>query len=113
MHETSIIEGAMKIVLAKAEEHKISKVNTITAKVGELSGVLPEALVFAFEFISKGTIAEGAEFKIDAVKASAKCRTCDLIFEIDHFNKRCPMCNEFCGNIITGHELYIDTMEGE
>ncbi|MFZ5986067.1 MAG: hydrogenase maturation nickel metallochaperone HypA [Bacillota bacterium] len=113
MHETAIMEGAMEIVLAKAKENNLSKINIITAKVGELSGALPEALVFAFDAISKGTIADGALFKIDTVKATAKCEPCDMIFEVDSFNKLCPRCNTFSRNILTGYELYINTIEGE
>ncbi len=113
MHETSIVAEVIKIVLAKAREYKISKVNAITAKVGELTGVSPEALSFAFEVFSKGTIAAEAEFKLNTVKASAKCETCEVIFAINHVNKKCPVCHRFCNNILTGYELLIETIEGE
>lgn len=100
MHEIAIIEGAIEIILANAKDNDIRRINMITVRVGELSGVLPEALSFAFQCISTGTIAEGAQFQIDRVKATAKCLTCDIVFEIDHFNKLCPKCKLFCNNVL-------------
>lgn len=105
------MNDAMKIILDKAKENNAEKINSITVKIGELSGVMPEALTFAFEIISKDTIAEGSLFQIDRVKATAACRDCGCTFEIDHYNKLCPKCNKYSNNILTGYELYIDSME--
>lgn len=113
MHEVSIMTSAMKIITEKAYENNASKVKNITIKIGELSGAMPEALKFAFGVVSKGTIAEGAVFNIERVKATAECNDCKYIFEINHFNKLCPKCEKFSNNILTGYELNIDTMEVE
>lgn len=113
MHEVSIMENAMKIVREKAKENDLNNISKITIKIGKLSGVLPEALEFAFQVISKGTIAQGAELLIEKVDASAMCDVCGITFEIDHFNKLCPNCNKFSTNILSGYELYVNTIEGE
>jgi hydrogenase nickel incorporation protein HypA/HybF len=107
------MENAMKIVLDKAEQNNILKITKLSFKIGELSGVNAEALKFAFNSISKNSIAEGAELIIDTVEATAECLHCKITFKIDHFNKVCPQCNEFCNNILTGYELYVNTIEGE
>ncbi|MBC2582453.1 hydrogenase maturation nickel metallochaperone HypA [Clostridium sp. DJ247] len=113
MHEVSIMQNSIKIVLEKAEENNIKNISKITIKIGELSGVMSDSLIFAFNSLSKGTIAEGAEFLIEKVKATAMCNDCDIVFEIDHFNKLCPNCNKFSTNILSGYELYVNTIEGE
>ncbi|MCX7923879.1 MAG: hydrogenase maturation nickel metallochaperone HypA [Clostridia bacterium] len=113
MHETSIMYSAMEIVLEKAKESNLKKINRITLKIGELTGVMPEVLYFAYENASKGTIAEGAEFHIDRVKATARCDKCDIIFDIDHFNKLCPDCSTFSSDILSGYELNVNTIDGE
>lgn len=113
MHEVSIMESAMKIVEEKAEENNLKNVSKITIRVGKLSGVMSEALEFAFQGLSKGTIAEDAQFIIEKVDATAICDECGITFEIDHFNKICPSCKKFCTNILSGYELYINTIEGE
>jgi len=113
MHEVSIMENAIKIVLEKAKENNLRNISKITVKIGKLSGVMSDALVFAFGSISKGTIAEGAEFLIEKVDATAMCNDCGIVFEIDHFNKLCPNCSKFSTNILSGYELYVNTIEGE
>ena len=113
MHEVSIIQNVVDIVLKTAEENKLKNINEISLKIGDFSGVMKDSLTFAFQGVSKGTIAEGAQFIIEKVDATAKCDDCGITFEIDHFNKLCPNCNKFCNSIVTGYELYINTIEGD
>lgn len=113
MHEVSIMQNSIKIVLEKAKENNLKNISKITIKIGELSGVMSDSLIFAFNSLSKGTIAEGAEFLIEKVDATAMCNDCGITFKIDHFNKLCPSCNKFSTNILSGYELYVNTIEGE
>ena len=113
MHEVSIMENTINIISEKAEENNLKNISKITIKIGELSGVMSDSLIFAFNSLSKGTIAEGAEFLIEKVDATAMCDDCGITFEIDHFNKLCPNCNKFSTNILSGYELYVNTIEGE
>lgn len=113
MHEVSIIHSALEIILEKAKENNMNKITRITVKVGEMSGALPDALSFAFECASRGTIAENSQFVIDRVKPTARCEICNIVFDIDHFNKLCPKCSTFSSRILTGYELYINTIEGD
>lgn len=113
MHEVSIMEGALSIVENVAIENNFKKVINITLMIGELSGVMDESLIFAFRCLSKDTVAEDAEIKIEKVKATAMCEICNIVFPIDHFNKLCPNCNNFSSLILTGYELYINSVEGE
>lgn len=113
MHETAIVESALDLIFEKAEEHCLTKINRITAKVGQLSGALPEALEFAFECLSKGTITEGAEFVIDRIEAAAECLRCGVSFPVQHVHSVCPQCGGIADKLLTGYELYIDTIEGD
>lgn len=113
MHEVSIIENVIKIVLEKAIENKFTKVNKVSLKIGELSGVMPESLNFAFKSCTIETLLEGSTLEIERVSAMAECMDCNQVFPINHFNKLCPCCNKFCSSIISGYELYINTIEGD
>jgi len=113
LHEIFIMESAINIVLEKAEENHLKEISQITIKVGELSGVMPEALEFAFRSMAKGTIAEGAQFLIEKVPAAAECGNCGIEFEISHFNKLCPKCQKFSTLILRGYELYVNKIVGE
>jgi hydrogenase nickel incorporation protein HypA/HybF len=113
MHEVSIIENVIEIVSEKAIENEFTKVKKVSLKIGELSGVMPESLNFAFKSCIIGTMLEGSILEIEKVKAVAECKDCKQVFPIDHFNKLCPYCNKFCSSIITGYELYVNTIEGD
>jgi len=113
MHEVSIIENVIEIVSEKAIENEFTKVNKVSLKIGELSGVMPESLNFAFKSCIIGTMLEGSILEIEKVKAVAECKDCKQVFPIDHFNKLCPCCNKFCSSIITGYELFVNTIEGD
>ncbi|GKU25908.1 hydrogenase maturation nickel metallochaperone HypA [Clostridium folliculivorans] len=113
MHEISIIQEVMNITQKTAAENNMKRVDKITLKIGELSGVMIDPLVFAFSIIRQGTLAETSKLEVIKVDARAKCDTCNTIFKIDYSNKLCPACNKFSNNIISGYELNIETIEGE
>ncbi|OOM82417.1 hydrogenase nickel incorporation protein HypA [Clostridium puniceum] len=113
MHEVSIIQNVVEIVLDKAIENNFTKVHKVSLKVGELSGIALDPLNFAFKSCIIGTMLEGSALKLEKVKATAECKECKLVFPIDHFNKLCPCCNKFCSDIISGYELYVNTIEGD
>ncbi|HEY8890630.1 MAG TPA: hydrogenase maturation nickel metallochaperone HypA [Clostridium sp.] len=113
MHEVSIIQNVIQIVSEKAIENKLTKVNKVSLKIGELSGLVAECLNFAFEICVMDTMLEGSTLEIEKVRAVAECFECKEQFPIDHFNKLCPWCNKFCSSIISGYELYVNTIEGD
>lgn len=70
MHELSIAQNVLEIVLAEAEKNKGKKVKGVYLKLGEGSAIEPDSLIFCFELVSKGTIAEEAEIHIERVKGT-------------------------------------------
>ncbi|KGK85888.1 hydrogenase expression protein [Desulfosporosinus sp. HMP52] len=113
MHEVSIIQSVIDIVTKQALENNLTKINNLSLRIGELSGVMPESLEFAFDSCIKGTMLEESTLNIEIVSALGECKDCNLEFPIEHFNKLCPSCNKFCTNIIRGYELNINTIEGD
>ena len=55
MHELSIMQSALDQVLEKARQAGASRVHAIRLRIGALSGVVPDALQFAFEALADGT----------------------------------------------------------
>ncbi|HBP62959.1 MAG TPA: hydrogenase maturation nickel metallochaperone HypA [Desulfosporosinus sp.] len=113
MHEVSIIQNVIEIATQKAFENNFSKINKVSLKIGQLTGVMPESLNFAFDSCIQGTMLEESTLGIEEVDALGKCEACNLQFSISHFNKLCPTCNNFCTSIVRGYELYVDTIEGD
>ncbi|WP_273225113.1 hydrogenase maturation nickel metallochaperone HypA [Geosporobacter ferrireducens] len=113
VHEVSITADLFEIIKENILLHNLSKISRVVLKIGEMTCLEESALRFSFEAFSKDTAVEGAALSIDRVKATARCDQCKNIYEISYFNKICPLCSSFSNDVITGYELYIDTLEGE
>ena len=111
MHELSIAEELLHIIEKRADQEGIQKVDRINLRIGELSGVFPDSLEFAFEVLSKGKISEGAYINIEMVTPRFRCTNCGN-FVVAGVEK-CPICSSsdlsFCG----GNELEILSFEGD
>jgi hydrogenase nickel incorporation protein HypA/HybF len=113
MHEASIVYSAIEIIENTAKENNINNINRVTFNVGDLSGASIEALEFAFKNITKDTILENSNFIINRIEAKAKCSCCNIEFKVDRINRFCPKCDNYSGDIISGYELAIDSIDGE
>ncbi len=113
MHEQSIVESLLALALEKAEKAKAVKILRIYLVVGEFSGVVEDAVNFYFDVLSRDTIAAQAALFFMHISGELRCRKCNTVFAPVRLNFHCPNCNEEQVEIITGRELYIDSMEVE
>ena len=60
MHEMGIVQSIMDILEQQAKMHRATRIVGVTLEFGALTAVMPEAVRFAFEILSKGGMAEGA-----------------------------------------------------
>lgn len=112
MHEMSIAEGIFNIAMNLANENQCTKINRITLKIGEMSGVEVEALNLSFEVLTRQTIAEDSELIINKVPIVGECNKCHKEFQIEHYNFFCPECE---GILIlkSGRELQVESIDME
>jgi hydrogenase nickel incorporation protein HypA/HybF len=113
MHEQSIVESILALALENAEKAKASRILRIYLVIGELSGVVEEAVEFYFNFLCKNTIAAQASLFFTRTPARLRCRNCNTTFFPEKLNFHCPTCQEQQVEIISGRELYIESMEVE
>lgn len=113
MHELSIAENILSIVEDYARRNDASKVVSVKLRIGEMSGVQPEPLAFCFEICANGTVAEGASLEIERVPLSARCRACNVAFDVEGYCFLCPDCGSTEVEIISGRELQVTEMEVE
>jgi hydrogenase nickel incorporation protein HypA/HybF len=113
MHEQSIVESLLALALENAEKAKANKILRIYLVVGELSGVVEDSVEFYFSFLSRETIAAEAKLFFMHIPAQLRCRDCSTIFTPEKNNFNCPKCNEQHVEIVSGRELYIDSLEVE
>ena len=113
MHEQSIVESLLSLALETAENANAIKIRGIYLVVGDLTGVVEEAVDFYFNFLSKNTIASGANLYYTRVPAQLHCRNCDTTFTPERLKFQCPNCSEQRLEIIAGKELYIESIDVE
>jgi len=114
MHEMSLMQGALQLALDRARESGATRVHEIRLRIGSLSGVVPEALQFAFEALAAGGLAEGARLTIEDVPARFWCAPCQSEFQVDDvWSAECPVCHQPSGELRAGRELELASMEIE
>lgn len=111
MHEVGLMREALDIVLDQAGRAGATHIQRIGMKVGAVSGVAPEALLFAFDALTPHTMAEGACLDIHAVPAACHCPACDASFEPDGPFFDCPCCGRLQTHVLSGRELEISFVD--
>lgn len=111
MHELGLMTGIMDAVLQTADNAGADKVTEIKLTVGEMTEVVEEALVFAFEALSEGTICEGAQLDLTIVHPRSRCLECGAEYDHDRFHMRCPECDSPFTELLRGREMQIDSIE--
>ncbi len=87
---------------------------TIHLQIGRLSDLEDEWLQRYFDYLSKGTIAEGAKLEIERMPVMVMCSACTHAYEVQRENigdMLCPACGKTSGTLISGGEYFIKTME--
>jgi hydrogenase nickel incorporation protein HypA/HybF len=113
MHEVAIMTEALRMAEDAARTAGGIRITRVRLRVGSLSGVVPEALQFAFEAISPETLAAGAVLEVERVSAAGWCAVCQAEFECADFFNECPKCHNPGGELRRGRELDLAAVELE
>ncbi|MBW1698872.1 MAG: hydrogenase maturation nickel metallochaperone HypA [Deltaproteobacteria bacterium] len=112
MHELSLAQNIIEIITGELLENGLTKVDTITLKIGEMAQVLPDSLRFGFECLIRETPLEGVKLIIEIVPAKGRCMSCGKNFIIENREFICPECGKAGIEVLTGKELEIVELEG-
>lgn len=109
MHELSIATAIADVARRHARGRRILRVEV---KVGHLRQVVPRALDFAWELVSRETAGlEGAELVLDEVSARGRCRACGEEGPLPAFPLTCAACGAFDVEVTAGEELRVEALE--
>lgn len=111
MHEAGLARTALELAADHARRRGATRVHRLGLSVGDLSGVVPEALRFALEALSPGTPCDGARFEITVVPVECHCPACDRPFRPADVVYACPACGAISADVRRGHELVLDSLE--
>ncbi|NCA86109.1 MAG: hydrogenase maturation nickel metallochaperone HypA [Clostridia bacterium] len=110
MHEFSIAVNIVDIAVEHAEKANARRVNEVELEIGELSGVVYEAMETAMEAAIKDTLLEGAEVKIIRIAGRGHCSDCGKEFGLANLFDPCPECGAFNPEVLAGKELRIKSI---
>lgn len=115
MHEMSIAMAVIGQVEEAAEQAgDVTAVRSVRLRVGELAGVVPDALSFCFELACAGTVLEGAELVTDTVPGRARCAPCAHEWAVGMPPLlSCPLCDGGTTDLLSGRELQIVAVRWE
>lgn len=113
MHELSVTEGLIKIIVDEAEKRNIRKVSRINLVIGDLASIVDDSVQFYYDILSKGTAAEGAVLFFKRVAPAFACQQCHAVFEKKSYGYRCPECGGKSIILEKGQEFYIESIEVE
>jgi hydrogenase nickel incorporation protein HypA/HybF len=111
MHELSIMEQVLEIALEQTRQRGASQIHYLKVRIGEMSGVVPEALQFAFDVATEGTAAAGARFEIETVPVTCYCGNCQIEFNPPDLFYECPQCGQLSADIRQGREIELSSLE--
>ena len=115
MHEVSIALGMIEELKRIARENNAQKVTCVKLKIGKMSGIVTDSLIFAFDAVKlEHPILSSATISIEEVPLVYECTQCLKTFETDSLAfPSCPFCGLYSLKLISGEEQNIENVELE
>ncbi len=111
MHEVGIMQNTLDLAVRQARASGATRIHELRMRVGVMTGVVPEALTFAFEVVRQGTMAAEARLDVESVPLVCWCAGCEAEFPCDDFLNECPRCRQTSAEMLRGRELELVSME--
>ena len=113
MHELSIARSILDRIASVAELEPGEQYSGVSLRVGEVSGVEPEALRFGLEILARDRGWTPLEFSIERTPLRRRCGGCGFDFAVRAGGASCPQCGDRRTKLAGGDELEITSVEVE
>jgi hydrogenase nickel incorporation protein HypA/HybF len=112
MHELSIAMSMIEMATEEAARYGAEKVTALHLKLGPLSGVVKDSLLFSYEVASNGTPLQGSRLVIEEVPVVVHCSDCAADRTIESIQRFCcPVCGALTPKVVQGNELLVVALE--
>ena len=112
MHEVSVALGLLEGVESTAREQGIDHVLAVHVRIGALSGVVRDALMFSWDVVTAETICEGSRLQVEEVPLVVYCDRCGQErAPRPGSGLVCPECAAIAPRILSGREMQLVAME--
>ena len=116
MHELSIVLSIIEGVTEEAKLRDVTSVSAVHLRVGALSGVVKQALLFAYDLACEGTLLEGSQLIVEESPVVVHCCACDADHALGSSLTSgqpfcCPVCGANTTDVLQGREIQVVAME--
>ncbi len=113
MHEVSIAESILDLLERRIGA--VRKLSEVELRVGPLSGVSADALLFCFGPVARERGFGDPSLRIERTEVEVRCEACGSTVRVDDPVDPCPRCGSWKRTILGGDELDLlaATMEEE
>ncbi|MCU0787237.1 MAG: hydrogenase maturation nickel metallochaperone HypA [Verrucomicrobia bacterium] len=111
MHEVSIMRSTLDVAEDQARRSGATHIHSLRMRIGLLSGVVADALRFAFEALRQNTLAASALLEIEEVRPACWCMDCQAEFEVNDYIYECPRCRRPSADLRRGREIALVSLE--
>jgi hydrogenase nickel incorporation protein HypA/HybF len=111
MHEASIVASLIDLVRENLPAGQ--RVRRVSARVGLLTGVSPDAMQFYFELLRDDTLGPQAELAVSLAPLEAHCESCGGDHSLSETAWLCPACGARTLAFRNGDELLLSSFEVE
>jgi len=114
MHELSIAVSMVDMAVEESQRQGGVRVNAIHLKLGKLSGVETDALLFSYDVVCEGTQLEASRLIIEEIPIIVFCPECETETPpVATNNLCCPKCETPTPQIVRGREMEVTALEIE
>lgn len=113
MHELSIAMGIVEAAMDEAQRRGV-QVSAVHLRLGALSGVVKDALMFSYEVACQDTALQGSQLIVEDVPVTIFCPQCQqerVLPSVQLF--ACPQCGAATMDVRRGKELEVFALEIE
>ena len=111
MHELSIAMGIVDAALEESRQRGV-QVSAVHLRLGALSGVVKDALMFSYEMACQDTALQGSRLIVEEVPVVVFCPQCHERRALDSIQSfACPECGGPTRDILQGKELEVFALE--
>jgi hydrogenase nickel incorporation protein HypA/HybF len=113
MHELAVTEGLLEVALRHAEGAGAVRVTDLHLVIGRLSSIVDDSVQFYWDFVSRGTPADGARLHFRRVPVEMHCAGCDARYRPEGDDLSCPSCGGTSVRVVAGEEFHLEAIDVE
>jgi hydrogenase nickel incorporation protein HypA/HybF len=113
MHEMSLAENVLELIVESAREQHFTRVKSITLEIGQLAAVEADALRFCFEAVTRNSIAADAKLLIIETIGVGRCRACGATVVMPEKYGFCSSCESPRLDIVSGDQMRVKELSVE